>query len=87
MTRDELAVAAELRLLAHAPTIAVDILDIIRQREETILNHCRSAIQAEIDYQAAIHKTAGSKYGRERRERFIEFARLRRDRAAKELGL
>lgn len=87
MTRDELSTAVELRLLAHAPTIAGDVLDLFRQREETILEQCRAVINAEIDYRAALHAKVGSKYGADRYGRNLEAARARRDRAAKELGI
>lgn len=87
MTRDELAAAVELRLIAHAPTIAVDVLDLFRQREETLVDLCRSAIQAEIDYRAALHAKTGSRYGADRYQRNLEAAATRRDAVRKELGL
>lgn len=87
MTRDELTAATELRLLAFPPSVAADVLDLFRQRQETILDQCRAAIRAEQDYQSAIHERVGSRYGAERRERFVEYARKRRDETARELGL
>lgn len=87
MTRDELATAIELRLIAHSPDLANDILDLFRQREETIVDRCRAAINAERNYQSALHERVGSRYSAERHARSLAWAREQRERTAQEVGL
>ncbi len=63
------------------------IRELISVREENLRHACRRAIQAEREYQAALHERAGSRYGVERRQRAIDVAARRRDDAAREIEL
>lgn len=75
-------------LESDRPAAGVELVrQAIAVREEVLLRQYRRAIQAERDYQAALHERAGSKYGAERRQRAIDVAARRRDQAEKELGL
>ena len=74
-------------IVGTPPTALGNVLDLVRQREAKLLERCRAAISAERDYQDAVHRRVGSRYGAERRDREIEAARARRDRTAKEVGL
>lgn len=63
------------------------IIDLVRKRDAQIRDRLRAAIRAERDYQDAVHRRVGSRYGAERRDRELDAARARRDRTAKEVGL
>lgn len=63
------------------------VLDLVRRRDAQMRDRLRAAIRAERDYQEAVHRRVGSRYGAERRDRELEAARARRDRTAKEVGL
>lgn len=68
--------------------LANEFADAIRAESAAdFRRRARRALQAERDYQTALHERAGSRYGAERRQRAIDAAVRRRDQTAKELGL
>lgn len=85
---DELVAMVSRALPADvADSIIRQALATMNHREDEIRRACRSALDAERNYQAAVNDRATSRYGAERRQRAIDVARRRRDQTAKELGL
>lgn len=76
------------RIVGEAkPDTADRIIDLVRRRDAQMRDRLRAALRAERDYQDAVHRRVGSRYGAERRDRELEAARARRDQSAKAVGL